>query len=86
MERRQRRSGDVLTALHLFLESKLDAGSLRVTTARGDLVAAVGDDAYADEWTATSEVVAGDDLVVASSGGRIDADVAAGVARIIEIT
>jgi hypothetical protein len=84
MERRQRRSGDVLTALHLFLESKLDAGSLRVTTARGDLVAAVGDDAYADDWIATSEIAAGEDLVVASSGGRIDPDVAPGVRRIID--
>lgn len=56
MERRTRRSSDRLTALHLYLESQLQrlaVRSIRVMTTAGEIVAAVGDDAYADEWTPT---------------------------------
>ena len=56
LERRARRSSDRRTALHLYLESQLQrlaVSSIRVMTTAGDIVAAVGDDAYADEWTPT---------------------------------
>jgi len=88
MERRQRRSRDRHTALHLFLESQLSkqgSRSIRVTRRDGEVIAGVGDDAYVDEWTATWTVPVGgvDELVVASSGGRPSDDVARGVRRIL---
>ncbi len=88
MDQRQRRSRDRRTALHLFLESKckLDASSLRVSTMGGEIVAAVGDDAYADDWIATSTLrvrAGGEELVVASSGARMSDDVGLGVRRIL---
>ncbi len=87
MDRRQRRSSDCRTALHLFLESQRaaqGARSLRVSTLAGDVIAAVGDDAYADDWRATwSLPVEGTSLVVASAGGRESRDVGAGVRRIV---
>lgn len=87
MDRRQRRSSDRRTALHFYLESRLreqGARSVRVTTLSGDIVAAVGDDAYADDWVATwTRRVEGAPLVVASSGGRPCDEVAGGVRRIL---
>ena len=87
MDRRQRRSSDRRTALHLFLESQREergARSLRVSTLAGDVVAAVGDDAYADDWRATwSLPVDGTALVVASAGGRESRSVGDGVRRIV---
>lgn len=87
MDRRQRRSSDRRTALHLFLESQrveLGARSLRVSTLGGDILAAVGDDAYADDWRASWTVpVDGTALVVAASGGRASRAVALGVHRIV---
>jgi hypothetical protein len=86
MDRRHRRSTDRSTALHLFLESQLDnlgARSLRVTTAAGEIIAAVGDDAYVDAWLPTwTRAVEGTPFTVASSGGRRSDDVALGVCRI----
>jgi hypothetical protein len=87
MDRRQRRSRDRRTALHLFLESqrsKLDARSLRVTTLGGEVVAGVGEDVYADDWVATWTLrVDGEPLVVAASGGRTSDDIGLGVRRIM---
>jgi len=85
MDRRQRRSGDRRTALHLFLESllaKLDARSMRLT--RGDdILAGVGDDAYADEWRPTWMLPVTEDLFLASSGGRPNLEIAPSVRRIL---
>ena len=86
MDRRQRRSSDLRTALHLFLESQqreLGARSMRVTTAGGRVIAAVGDDAYADEWTPTWMRPVDNLLLVASAGGRPSDALAAGVRRIL---
>ena len=84
MDRRRRRSSDFRTAIHLFLESQrreLGARSMRVTTAGGRVIAAVGDDAYVDEWTPTWMRPVDDLLLVASAGGRPSESVAAGVRR-----
>lgn len=86
MDRRQRRSGDRRTALHLYLEAQqreLGARSIRVTTAGGRVIAAVGDDAYADEWAPTWMRPVDDLLLVASAGGRPSETIAAGVRRIV---
>jgi hypothetical protein len=87
MDRRTRRSSDRRTALHLYLESQLErlaVRSIRVMTTAGDIVAAVGDDAYADEWAPTwTRRVKDAPFVVASSGGRESDDVAPVVGRII---
>jgi hypothetical protein len=87
MNRRQRRSSDPRTALHLFLESQcseIDARSLRVVDRSGEVVAAVGDDAYADDWLPTWTLpVGGTELVVAASGGKKSPDVGLGVRRIL---
>ena len=88
MDRRNRRSSDRRSALHLFLESQLaalGARSLRVITATGEMVAGVGDDAYTDEWVPSwTRNVEGTSLVVASSGGRWSEDVALGIRRIVD--
>jgi hypothetical protein len=93
MERRQRRSRDQYTALHLFLEAqlpKLAATSIRVTRS-GEIIAAVGDDVYTDEWTATWTVFAGDWVVdakgsnnepAASRRADLLSDVVSGVRRL----
>lgn len=87
MDRRQRRSSDHRTALHLFLESRLcelGARSLRVSTLDGEIVAGVGDDSFADEWVPTwTRRVEGAPLVVAASGGRASDEIAFGVRRIL---
>lgn len=86
MDRRQRRSSDRRTALHLFLESQqreLGARSMRVTTASGRVIAAVGDDAYADAWTPTWMRPVDNLLLVASSGGSPSDTPADGVRRIL---
>jgi len=90
MERRNRRSSDRLTALHLYLESQLErlaVRSIRVMTTAGEIVAAVGDDAYADEWTPTwTRRVKDAPFVVAfsSSGDRRESDdIAPVVSRIL---
>ena len=86
-DRRQRRSSDPHTALHFFLEGllrKQGARSVRVTTDSGEIIAAVGNDAYTDEWVATwTREVKGTPLTVASSGGTPSDDVANGVRRIL---
>jgi len=69
----------------LFLESQLSkegARSIRVTRANGDVLAGVGDDAFADEWVASATIGAGD-VRVESSGGRLGDEVARGVKRIM---
>jgi hypothetical protein len=90
MERRSRRSSDRLTALHLYLESQLErlaVRSIRVMTTAGEIVAAVGDDAYADEWTPTwTRRVKDAPYVVsfASTGERYESDdIAPVVSRIL---
>jgi hypothetical protein len=90
MERRTRRSSDRLTALHLYLESQLQrlaVRSIRVMTTAGEIVAAVGDDAYSDEWTPTwTRRVKDAPFVVAfsSSADRCESDdIAPVVSRIL---
>ena len=89
MERRTRRSSDRLTALHLYLESQLQrlaVRSIRVMTTAGEIVAAVGDDAYADEWTPTwtRRVKDAPYVVAFSSDDRAESDdIAPVVSRIL---